>query len=224
MKWHLAVLMSIPALAALTSARAGCDCPMIFCSDQEETSWIFRPSYFSHDPDTGKRVDQYEPEQISYYRDDPTYMESGYRHYDYEIYGPGGAADHLHVVQTWGLGELIRPYGEWEFPYRAGATPYGPWGNPQGPWTLPFDSWQNPYGLLQQMQNPGWGPYRNGPQSGMPYGGSPGYGSGYGSGPGYGNGMGYGTGYGGGMGNGSGYGHGGGPAPYTPPNPGPGNY
>ncbi len=220
MRWHLAVLMSLPAMAAITAARASCDCPIVFCSDEEESSWIFQPSYFSHDPDTGKRVDQYESEPTSYYRDDPTYLESGYRHYQYEIVGPGGSADRLHVVQTWGLGDLIRPYGEWEFPYRAGATPYGPWGNPQGPWTMPFDSWQNPYGLLQHLPNPGWngGPYRYGPGSGMPYGGSsgygPGYGSGYGSGPGYGSGMGY----------GSGYGHGGGPAPYTPPTPGPGNY
>ena len=213
--------MCLPAMAAITAARADCDCAVVFCTDQEQTSWIFRPSYFSHDSDTGKRVDQYEPEQTTYYRDDPTYLESGFRHYQYGIEGPGGTADRLHVVQTWGLGDLIRPYGEWEFPYRAGATPYGPWGNPQGPWTLPFDSWQNPYGLLQQMQSPGWGPYRNGagPGTVMPYGGMPGYGAG--------NGAGYGSalGYGGGMGYGSGYGHGGVTIPYaTPPNPGPVNY
>jgi hypothetical protein len=223
MRWHLAVLGCLTILAAITTARAGCDCQVAVCrSDQEETSWIFRPSYFSHDPDTGQRVAQYEPERTSYYRDDPTYMESGYRHYEYEIYGPGGAADHLHVVQTWGLGDLIRPYGEWEYPYRAGATPYGPWGNPQGPWTLPFDSWVNPYGLLQHMQGPGWGPgpYRPGPGPGtaVPYGGMPGYGAA--NGPGYGSG----SGYGGGMGYGAGYGHGGVTIPATPPNPGLGNY
>ena len=158
MKWHFAVLMSLPAMAAITAARASTDgCPVVLCSEQEESSWIFQPSYFSHDPDNGKRVAQYAPEPTSYARDDPTYLESGYRHYQMAIVGPDGSADRLHVVQTWGLGELIRPYGEWEFPYRAGATPYGPWGNPQGPWTLPFDSWQNPYGLLQHMPNPGWG-------------------------------------------------------------------
>ena len=216
MKWHLAVVVFVTSLGAIAAARAGCDCPAVFCSDQEETSWIFRPSYFSHDLDSNQRVAQYEPERTTYYRDDPTYMESGYRHYEYEIHGPGGAADHLHVVQTWGLGDLIRPYGEWEYPYRAGATPYGPWGNSQGPWTLPFDSWVNPYGLLQQMQNPGWGPgpYRAGPGAGsaMPYGGMPGYGAS--NGPGYGGGMGY----------GAGSGHGGVTIPATPPNPGLGNY
>jgi hypothetical protein len=68
-------------------------------------------------------------------------------------------------VQTWGQGTAIRPYGEWEYPYRAGATPYGPWGNPQGPWTLPFDSWQNPYGL---NRGPYYGPWRSGYGAGGP--------------------------------------------------------
>lgn len=85
---------------------------------------------------------------------DPTYMQSGYRHYRSSI-RVGGSADHVHVVQTWGLGELIRPYGEWLYPFRAGATPFGPWGNPQGPWTTPFGSWINPYGL-GQLPNPPW--------------------------------------------------------------------
>jgi hypothetical protein len=111
-------------------------------------------------------VNQYQPEQTPIARTDPTYQESGYRHNHVAIRA-GGGEDHLHVVQTWGQGESIRPYGEWEYPFRAGATPFGPWGNPQGPWTLPFDSWQNPYGLGQlpylsspygpSMHNPGMG-------------------------------------------------------------------
>ena len=105
-------------------------------------SWIFRPGYYTHSPVTGQRVAQYEPEQPSIVPTDPTYQESGYRH---QLVQAGN--DRLNIVQTWGAGTAIRPYGEWEYPYRAGATPFGPWGNPQGPWTLPFDSWQNPYGL-----------------------------------------------------------------------------
>ncbi|MGA2034406.1 MAG: hypothetical protein ABSG68_19345 [Thermoguttaceae bacterium] len=119
----------------------------------DQSSWIFRPSYFSHSPETGQRVAQYQPEAPAYVRNDDTYQESGYRHNEASIQ-VGGQRDHLHVVQTWGQGELIRPYGEWLFPYRAGATPYGPWGNPQGPWTLPQDSWQNPYGPGRQFQQP----------------------------------------------------------------------
>lgn len=123
-----------------------------------EESWIFRPSTFSHDPSTGQRVAQFMPERVSYRREDPTYMESGYRHVHAGLRGADGSYDHTHVVQTWGLGWLIRPYGEWEYPYRAGATPYGPWGNPSGPWTLPFDSWVNPYGL-GRLPHPPWSPW-----------------------------------------------------------------
>ncbi len=119
-----------------------------------DVSWIFRPGYYTHSPETGERVAQYEPERPSIVPSDPTYQESGYRH---QVYQNG--ADVLNLVQTWGAGTGIRPYGEWEYPYRAGATPFGPWGNPQGPWTLPFDSWRNPYGLNRR---PYYGPRSSG--------------------------------------------------------------
>jgi len=108
-------------------------------------SWVFQPGAFSHDPLSGQRVDQYAPKAPSLVPIDPTYVQSGYRHIRSAIRA-GGSADRLHVVQTWGLGAAIRPYGEWQRPFRAGATPYGPWGNSQGPWTMPYDSWINPYG------------------------------------------------------------------------------
>jgi len=114
----------------------------VSAAQASDVSWIFRPAYYTHSSVTGQRVAQYEPEQPSIVPSDPTYQESGYRH---QLYLVGN--DRVNIVQTWGAGTAIRPYGEWEFPFRAGATPFGPWGNPQGPWTLPFDSWQNPYGL-----------------------------------------------------------------------------
>jgi hypothetical protein len=204
MRRHLAPFDILPAIL-LVSASATAD------------SWIFQPSLYSHDPGTCQRVNQFQPERPTFAREDPTYMESGYRHLHSSILGPGGMYDQTHVVQTWGAGEMIRPYGEWEFPFRAGATPFGPWGNPQGPWTLPFDSWQNPYGLWNQMRPPFWsfpgGPVTPRPLP-TPIGGSssfgstpgPGFGAGYGSGPDY----------------GPGYG-GGGSTPYSPPTPpGPG--
>ncbi len=112
-------------------------------------SWIFRPSYFTHSQASGERVAQYQPEAPAILRCDPTYQESGYSHREFNL-----GDDHQHIVQTWGEGAAIRPYGEWEYPFRAGATPFGPWGNPQGPWTTPFDSWQNPYGLSRQPNGP----------------------------------------------------------------------
>ena len=149
-----------------------CRCEPPPCAEGNEgASWIFQPSYFSHDPDTGQRVTQYAPIPKVYLTYDPTYRESGF-HYTQELLrGPNGSVDAFHFIQSWGRGDQIRPYGEWEFPYRAGATPYGPWGNPQGPWTLPFDSWQNPYGL-GQLPYPPWPvyPYNNQYPGAVPYG------------------------------------------------------
>jgi len=168
--------------------------------------WLFRPSTYSHDPVSGRRVNQYRPEDPAYVWLDPNYLQSGYRHIRLGFRGPGGSLDQTHIVQTWGAGEWIRPYGEWLFPFRAGATPYGPWGNPQGPWTMPFDSWYNPYGL--------WNPYRHSYPYPVPYGprghGSGSFGWGH-PGPG-----GYGPG---------GHGAGGyGPGGYGPSGPGPGGH
>jgi len=122
-----------------------------------ESAWIFRRSTYTHDDATGQRVAQYAREQPAYKLEDPSYQQSAYRH-SRSGFRVGESYDYLHVVETWGQGEYLRPYGEWQYPYRAGATPYGPWGNPQGPWTTPFGSWVNPYGL-GQLPNPPWSPY-----------------------------------------------------------------
>jgi hypothetical protein len=146
---------------------------VLSAAQASDVSWVFRPGYYTHSPVTGERVAQYEPERPSIVPTDPTYEESGYRH---TVIQSGN--DRLNIVQTWGAGTAIRPYGEWEYPYRAGATPFGPWGNPQGPWTLPFGAWQNPYALnrLPYRYGPGAlgygpggaGPWQTGPQAGPP--------------------------------------------------------
>lgn len=116
-------------------------------------SWVFQPSYYSHGPQ-GERIIQYSRPADVPVPYAPNYVVSGYRHSRSTIRGEE-SYDHLHIVKTWGLGEYIRPYEEWEFPFRPGATPFGPWGNPQGPWTLPFQSWINPF-ALGQLPNPPW--------------------------------------------------------------------
>jgi hypothetical protein len=128
---------------------------LVAAGSTQAASWIFRPSSYTHDPVTGDRVTQYARPKPAFVRVDPTYEQSAYRHNRSAIRGDG-SADRLHIVETWGEGESIRPYGEWLRPYREGATPYGPWGNPNGPWTLPFDSWHNPYGL-GRLPYPYWG-------------------------------------------------------------------
>ncbi|MBN2021899.1 MAG: hypothetical protein JW809_03830 [Pirellulales bacterium] len=117
--------------------------------------WTFKRSYYSHDPATGSRVARYSRGATPYATPEPNYKQSAYRHQRIRQGGSNGSVDNIHIVETWGDGEFIRPYGEWLYPYRAGATPYGPWGNPQGPWTTPFGSWVNPYGL-GQLPHPPW--------------------------------------------------------------------
>jgi hypothetical protein len=138
-----------------------------------DVSWMFRPGYYTHSPITGQRVAQYEPERPSIIPTDPTYQESGYRHTYVQL-----GQDHLNIVQTWGAGTAIRPYGEWDRPYRPGATPYGPWYYPSGPRTAPYPYWQDQSGQFPSGQNhngPNRPPYNYNPS---PYATSP-----YGPGP-----------------------------------------
>jgi hypothetical protein len=151
MRRHLCLAVALTAIALLGA-------------ETSHASWVFRPSYFTHDPETGQRVAQFSPGETPYARGDATYQRSGYRHMRSSLRGANGSADRMHIVETWGAGEYIRPYGEWQRPFRAGATPYGPWGNPQGPWTSPFGSWMNPYGLGRFFQPP---PFYGDPYPGM---------------------------------------------------------
>jgi hypothetical protein len=143
MKRHLVIpAAAIAVLAAIAPAEA---------------AWIFYPSRYSHDPATGQRVVQFAPAERSLANVDPTYQQSVYRHNRSSL-RIGDSADRIHIVETWGQGDSIRPYGEWLYPFREGATPYGPWGNPQGPWTDPFGAWVNPYGL-GRLRHPPWPHY-----------------------------------------------------------------
>jgi len=159
MRRHLLVALLLPPVLAAAA----------------HASWAFRPSYYSHSPTTGERVNRYAEPAPSYSRvGGENYLQSGYWHNHISIQA-GYGADNMHTVETWGEGQWLRPYGEWQFPYRAGATPYGPWGNPQGPWTMPFDSWNNPYGLMQHYPNPypNYPPYPMGSPMAPGYGGGP---------------------------------------------------
>jgi hypothetical protein len=110
----------------------------------EADSWIFRPSYYTHDLETGQRVAQFAPAVTPYVAIDPTYQRSGYIHSESTLQ-VGDSADHTHIVETWGQGAAIRPYGEWLYPYRPGATPYNPGWGPGGAWTQ-SGAVANPYG------------------------------------------------------------------------------
>jgi hypothetical protein len=91
--------------------------------------WLTAPSYYTHDPVTAERVNQYAAIGPFYYYGRPDYIKSGYRHYRSTIQA-GGSADNLHIVEEWG--RPVIPYEQWRFPYRPFGSPYQDWGPPFG--------------------------------------------------------------------------------------------
>lgn len=118
--------MAVGIAFSCAQSRAACD----GCDDQplaaqqepaEYSSTLFDRSYFTHKPGSDQRVVQYAPNQPAY-RTEGHYERSAFR-YTQSTIGRGRNADRLNVVETWGRGAEIRPYGEWERPFRRGAQP-----------------------------------------------------------------------------------------------------
>ncbi|HPP54181.1 MAG TPA: hypothetical protein PK777_14615, partial [Thermoguttaceae bacterium] len=99
--------LNLPALGQSSDCTAECS-----SAAQAQPSWMFQPARFSHAPGTDQRLVQYQAPPPAVVPGDPTYQESGYRHKRSGI-SVGGSFDYRHVVETWGAGESIRPYGEW---------------------------------------------------------------------------------------------------------------
>lgn len=132
------------AIACLFSAGEG-------ASAQD---WITAPSYYTHNPQSGERVNQY-------YRVDevvhtPSTYRSVYRHTRSSLQ-VGDSIDQYHAVDNYG--DVVRPYGEWRFPYRPFSVPYSQWG--------PQPVWGGYGGPGPIWGHPGWG---GGGGYGSPYG------------------------------------------------------
>lgn len=89
--------------------------------------WITAPSYFTHDPVTGLRTNQYSPPPPAFVPQAVDFQSSGYTHLRSSIQ-VGQSADNYHRVEKWG--PPVQPYGEWRFPYRPYSVPYDLWGAP----------------------------------------------------------------------------------------------
>lgn len=103
------------ALLAAPAAQAG--------------DWMYLRSAYTHDPNTGERVTQYQQPTRVFIEQRPDYLESGYTHNHIQI-GRGSSAENIHIVEEWG--RRVRPYGEWRYPYRPYSVPYRQWGPPYG--------------------------------------------------------------------------------------------
>lgn len=187
--WRLLFAAALLVVALLGEARAACDqCDDAYVlayaappSAPQGDSWIFARSRYSHDPDTGDRVAQYERIAPVEPLPDQRAITSGYRRKRTVLRGIDGSSDTTYQVQNYGNGR----------------------GELNAEWERSRDAWRgsNPGGYGQ-----GYG--GNGGYPGYGYG-QPGYGYGYGGYPGYGYGQpsyGYGGNRGYGQGNQRGYG------------------
>jgi len=113
----------------LLSTIAGCACAWISPATGHSAEWITAPSYYTHDPVTAERVNQYSQVGPFYYYQRGDYTQSGYRH-NRSTFQFGGSADNLHIVEQWGA--PVIPYEQWRFPYRPYGSPYPAWGPPYG--------------------------------------------------------------------------------------------
>lgn len=123
----------------------------LYCGPSPAADWIASKSYYTHDPQTGERVNQYTPIGPFYIYPREDYQESAYHHYQSSI-RVGGSQDNYHVVREYG--RPVRPYGEWQHPYR--------------PYSVPYSQWGPPFGGLGGAMGGGFGPQA--PPGAVPYG------------------------------------------------------
>lgn len=123
------------------------------CHSAEAQSWLTAPSYYTHDPQTGRRVDQYQQNDRVVHT--PPSTRSLYRHRRSTLQ-IGDSIDIYHAVDQYG--DIVRPYGEWRFPYRPFSAPYPQWG-PNFNGGFGYPGWGGPGWGGPGWGGGGWGPY-----------------------------------------------------------------
>lgn len=159
--WRLLFAAALVAVLLMTEVRAA-DCS---CTAQVSTvqpvSWIFAPSRYSHDPETGARVAQYAMKPPVEPLPDPRAITSGYTRKRTVLRGADGSSDTYYRVQSYGNGR----------------------GGLDAEWERFHDAWRG--ARVSGGSYQGIPPFGLGPGFGYGYGGYPGYGYG-GQFPGYG--------------------------------------
>ena len=152
-----------------------------------QSSWVFQPGPFTHDPTTGARVGQYARIAPIEPLPDVRNVTSGYRRTQTRLRGTDGSADSYLQVQSWGNGrggldaEWERFHNAWQdsyltgtyresepaYPYGHRAVPHGygrhpNYGGPGGggwpPSATPYPQQQRPY----YRSGPNYGGHRSG--------------------------------------------------------------
>ncbi len=132
-----------------TSIAAACEAPCETCGpplcvvEEQQPSWIFMHSTYSHDPMTGARVAQYERIRPVEPLEDERNVTSNYRFTQTNLRGADGSVDRYYQVQAWGNGrggmdaEWERFHDAWrESVLAAGYTNVSPgYGGYPGPYS-----------------------------------------------------------------------------------------
>jgi hypothetical protein len=180
----IALMMSFATVVVANEAPcARCAAPvgthveqLCTADDDEQPSWIFRRSTYTHDPYTGARVAQYQRLPAIEPLEDERLVTSRYHRVQTNLRGTNGSSESYYDVQSWGNGRGGID-AEWERFHNAWKESYlqGGFYNQQGP------GYGN--GYPGQFGNggfggPGYGGYGYGyPSYGFPGNGFPGIGN-----------------------------------------------
>ncbi len=110
-------LISIALIAAA--------CVIILSDTVSAADWMFKPSYFSHDPATGARVTQYAAKPPVYATAQPVYQKSGYHRSWSVLRDRNGGYDLYHINNEW---------GRYATPYYYGWHHWGPYSRSRAMW------------------------------------------------------------------------------------------
>ncbi|WP_052031883.1 hypothetical protein [Novipirellula maiorica] len=100
---------------------------LVIASQCGAADWLTLPGKFSHDPVTAQRVEQFQPPATPAVAEVANFRTSGYTHVRSRL-NYAQSSDNYHRVETWG--DPVRPYGEWQRPFRPYSVPYAAWGAP----------------------------------------------------------------------------------------------
>ena len=106
--WRLLFAAALIAVVMTSQAKA-CDCHQVLAyaaplPAQQVTSWAFAPSRYTHDPDTGARVAQYQQKNPVEPLPDQRAVTSGYARTRTVQRGPDGSVSTRYQVQNYGNG------------------------------------------------------------------------------------------------------------------------
>jgi len=122
-----AAVVANEAPCARCTAPAGLCVEQTCSDDDEQPSWIFHRSTYTHDPYTGARVAQYQRLPAIEPLEDERLVTSRYHRVQTNLRGTGGSSESYYDVQSWGNGrggidaEWERFHNAWKESYLQGG-------------------------------------------------------------------------------------------------------